>query len=127
MGGGGKGYGGGGTPIEIGFIKGVGGKFTGGGYGIGFAIWPNPGYWGRGIHTLRRPLACLLRLTNVMVGDGAQDSPYSSSSVPLLVTCASLSITRRVSVGNRRSRCSFTARDIEIARLPSAIVIGKTI
>ena len=38
MGGGSKGYGGGGTPIGIGFIMGGGGKFTCGGYGIGFAI-----------------------------------------------------------------------------------------
>ena len=38
MGGGGKGYGGGGTPIGIGVIMAGGGKFTCGGYGIGFAI-----------------------------------------------------------------------------------------
>ena len=38
MGGGGKEYGGGGTPIRIGVIMGGGGKFTCGGYGIGFAI-----------------------------------------------------------------------------------------
>ena len=35
MGGGGKEYGGGGTPIGIGVIMGGGGKFTCGGYGIG--------------------------------------------------------------------------------------------
>ena len=38
MGGGSKEYGGGGTPIGIGVIMGGGGKFTCGGYGIGFAI-----------------------------------------------------------------------------------------
>ena len=38
MGGGGKGYGGGGTPIRIGVIMGGGGKFTCGGYGIGFRV-----------------------------------------------------------------------------------------
>ena len=38
MGGGGKEYGGGGTPIGIGVIMGGGGKFTCGGYGIGFRV-----------------------------------------------------------------------------------------
>ena len=38
MGGGGKEYGGGGTPIRIGVIMGGGGKFICGGYGIGFEI-----------------------------------------------------------------------------------------
>ena len=38
MGGGGKEYGGGGTPIRIGVIRGGGGKFTCGGYGIGFRV-----------------------------------------------------------------------------------------
>ena len=38
MGGGGKEYGGGGTPIRIGVIMGGGGKFTCGGYGIGFTV-----------------------------------------------------------------------------------------
>ena len=38
MGGGGKEYGGGGTPIRIGVIMGGGGKFTCGGYDIGFRV-----------------------------------------------------------------------------------------
>ena len=38
MGGGGKEYGGGGTPIRIGVIMRGGGKFTCGGYGIGFRV-----------------------------------------------------------------------------------------
>ena len=37
-GGGGKEYGGGGTPIRIGVIKGGGGKFNCGGYWIGFRV-----------------------------------------------------------------------------------------
>ena len=38
MGGGGKEYGGGGTPIRIGVIRGGGGKFNCGGYWIGFIV-----------------------------------------------------------------------------------------
>ena len=38
MGGGGKEYGGGGTPTRIGAIKGGGGKFNCGGYWIGFRV-----------------------------------------------------------------------------------------
>ena len=38
MGGGGKEYGGGGTPIGIGVIRGGGGKSTCGGYGIEFRV-----------------------------------------------------------------------------------------
>ena len=38
MGGGGKEYGGGGTPIGIGVIRGGGGKFNCGGYRIGFRV-----------------------------------------------------------------------------------------
>ena len=38
MGGGGKEYGGGGTPIRIGVIRGGGGKFNCGGYWIGFIL-----------------------------------------------------------------------------------------
>ena len=38
IGGGGKEYGGGGTPIRIGAIRGGGGKFNCGGYWIGFRV-----------------------------------------------------------------------------------------
>ena len=38
MSGGGKEYGGSGTPIRIGVIRGSGGKFTCAGYGIGFRV-----------------------------------------------------------------------------------------
>ena len=126
MGGGGKEYGEGGTPIGIGVIRGGGGKFNCGGYWIGFRVWLNPGKWGKGIHTLHQPLAHLLLSMNVMGGDKGQVPLSSSSSVQLLMICASLSITHKVSIGNWRSWCLLTAWDMEITRLPSAIIIVNT-
>ena len=55
MGGGGKEYGGGGTPNRIRAIMGGGGKFSCGGYGIGFIPWPNTGRFGKGVQTLHQP------------------------------------------------------------------------
>ena len=70
------GYGGGGTPIGIGFIMGGGRKVY---------LW---GVWNRVCHLIRSPdigvkasipyidpLVCLLQLTNVTVGDGTRVPP----------------------------------------------------
>ena len=117
----------GGAPNGMGAIMGGGGKFSCGGYGIGFIQWPNPGTWGKGIHTLCQPWECLLLLpTNVTEGDEAQVPSSSSSSVQLLGGYASPSVFCIVSIGNWQSQHLLIVRDIEIAHQPSAIVIGKT-
>ena len=100
IGGGGKEYGGSGIPNGMGVIRGGGGKFNCGGYWIGFRVWLNPGKWGKGVHTLCWPLECLLLPMNITEGDEGWVPPSSSSSVQLLMICASLLIHHNVSIGN---------------------------